>query len=418
MSSILIRNVRCNGSQQDVLVAGNKFERFDPPFSVAPPPEVRVLDGTGMALVPPFFNAHTHHAMALLRGFADDLPLHEWLNDHIWPAEARMTREHMLAGVRLAALEAIRSGSVFFNDMYFNWAFCAPAVEEMGLRAVVGDTLMSSTPRDAVRQSFERAGRPATPSGRIRWSLAPHAVYTADEALLRETAEVARATGATVHIHVSETEREVRDCFAAHGCSPVEWLHRLGLLSPNLVAAHAVHLSDRDLELLADSGAAVIHNPSSNMKLGSGAFPAAQVLARSIPLLIGTDGPASNNSVDMHAEMRLAALLAKLPGDPAVLPAPQALDCATAAAARIFGIDSGVLAPGHLADALVVDLSDPRLVPDSDFVSNWVYAADNASIVHVLCDGRLLMENRFVPHQDEILEDARRAARELLAMRS
>lgn len=415
MSSLLIRNVRCNGSQQDVLVTGNKFDRFAPPCSVEPPPGARVLDGSGKALVPPFFNAHTHHAMSLLRGYADDLPLHEWLNDHIWPAEARMTPDHMLAGVRLAALESIRSGSVFFNDMYFNWEHCAPAVEEMGLRAVVGDTLMSFTPRDAVRRSFERAGRPATPSGRIRWSLDPHAVYTADEALLRETAEAARATGAIVHIHVSETEREVRDCFAAHGCSPVEWLHRLGLLSPNLVAAHAVHLSDRDLGLLADSGAAVVHNPSSNMKLGSGAFPAAQVLARSIPLLVGTDGPASNNSVDMHAETRLAALLAKLPGDPAVLPAPKALECATLAAARVFGIDSGVLAPGHLADALVVDLSDPRLVPDSDFVSNWVYAADNASIVHVLCDGRLLMENRVVPHQDEILESARRAARDLLA---
>jgi len=420
VSRTLISDVVLNGHRTDVVIAGNRFESIGRQSGAGFDAVIRCQGR--MAIVPPFYNTHTHAAMTLLRGYADDVELSEWLTGHIWPAEAQLTPEDIYAGSRVAILEMIKSGTVFFNDMYWDQPATAQAAAEMGVRAAIGLLYLSgdegqTNPRSRRSNAELLELAPDLPD-RIQITEAPHSVYTVPEAGLRAAAESASQTGRILHIHVSETRQENADCIARTGRSPVAYLNDLGLIGPNSILAHCVHLSDDDRRILAEHDAVVAHLPASNMKLCSGQFDHAAARAAGLHLALGTDGAASNNSLSMLTEMKLASLSAKIrSGSPTEARDHDVFEMATAAGARAFGIDAGRIAEGLLADALLIDLDQPGLIADHNLESNLVYAADSSVIHTVICDGRVLMTDRRVPGEDEILEQGRAAAARVRARR-
>lgn len=415
MNEIWIENALLHGQAVDLQIVGNRIGKILPhgSFSSVGNEEamrhITRIDATGMTVFPPFYNTHNHAAMTLLRGYADDLPLMEWLEKHIWPAEATFTADHIRAGVRLACLEMIKTGTVFFNDMYWMEEIALPVVEEMGLRGVLGVSFIEARGKEAIQKDFELL-ESFRPTGNVTLSVAPHAIYTVGADLLREAAALARRLGLKIHIHVSETEGEVEACYKEHGCSPVAYLDRLGVLGEDVIAAHCVHLSQEDIEILARRRVVIAHCPVSNMKLASGIAPVQKMWEAGCRVTLATDGCSSNNNLDMREEMKIAALLAKVSSGPQALPAEVALQMATRAGAEAFGIDAGVIEEGRLADLLLVRMDAPTVTPSYHAVSNWVYAADSSLIDTVICNGRILMQGRRVEGEEEILREARKMA--------
>lgn len=418
MSSLLLKNVIHQQRACDIHIVGNRIKSIAPTLKLSAD---QVIDGHGcLAVMPAFYNSHTHAAMTLLRGYADDLELFTWLSKYIWPAEERLSAEDIYAGSRLANLEMIKSGTVFYNDMYWLPTETARAVEEMGMRAMLGMLMICGEDgevlprnRKANQALLEMADNLP---GRIRISYAPHACYTVSEKILRRLADDAREKGRYVHIHAAESRREVEDCRNAHGgLSPIAYLDRLGVLSERCVLAHCVHLGEEDIAIIRERGAVISHMPASNMKLSSGNFNFQAVAAKGrCRVTIGTDGCASNNNLSMLEEMKLAALLAKASsGDPTVANDGLVHDMATRLAAEAFGLDAGVVAEGKLADLILVELDHPAMVGDYNLVANLVYAADTSVIHSVICDGRVLMENHYVPGEEEIIAKAREACRRI-----
>lgn len=393
MDDILIKNVLLFGREVNVLIAGNRFKNLDAP---ADAPARRVVDGTGMALLPPFYNTHTHAAMCLLRGYADDMPLHKWLTEYIWPFENNLKPSDIREGSRIAVREMISTGTVFFSDMYFDIDETVDVVAKSGMRAAIGVTFVDSHSKSQQADKLDVLQNWTDPTGgRISLTVAPHAVYTVGPDLLVRCAEVARERNLKLHIHLSETKKEVEDCLRDHGATPVRYLDKLGVLGPNVIAAHVVHVDDEEAAILAERGVTVSHCPCSNMKLASGIFPYKRLHDAGCRITLGTDGASSNNNLDMCEEMKFAALLAKVSSnDPETLPAHEAFEMATRNGAEAFGIDAGVIAEGKLADALLVRLDDERMQPCHHLISNWVYAACSETIETVICDGRILMENK------------------------
>jgi 5-methylthioadenosine/S-adenosylhomocysteine deaminase len=350
--------------------------------------------------------------MACLRGYADDLELFTWLSGHIWPLESRLTEEDVYDGTRLACLEMIKSGTTFFNDMYWFWNGTARAVEEMGLRAALApvfidfDDPLRAADQQAAQQRLLEQSR--TCSDRIQFQLGPHAIYTVSEASLRWCAEFAAEHRLTIHTHLCETRQEVDDCVKKHGQRPVDYLESIGFLGPNVLAAHCIWLTLDEKKRLAEHGVKVLHCPVSNMKLASGKFRLTAATQAGLPVAIGTDGCASNNCLDMGAEIKAAALLEKhFLGDTTAFHAPAAWHAGTRAAAEFFGLDSGRIAVGALADCMLVDLNNERLVPGYHLLSDMVYSADSSCIDTVLCDGKILMQNRRVANEEEIIAKGR-----------
>jgi len=407
--SVLIRNVSLKGEAVDVLIRGNRFDSIGGPVDFVA--DV-TIDGSGKAILPSFHNAHTHAAMTLLRGYADDMDLHTWLTDHIWPFEARLNEDDIYWGAKLACLEMIKSGTTFFADMYWHWKGTARAVEEMGLRAALSaaffdfeDPQRAEAMKRQVMALHEDSGRY---SERITFILGPHAIYTVSSESLRWLSEYADRHNLLIHTHLSETRKEVDDCLARHGRRPVEYLHDLGLLGPRLSLAHAVWMTEDEMALLAAHGVRVVHCPVSNMKLASGQFDYAGMRRHGVDVALGTDGCSSNNTLDMMAEMKTASLLAKVSAmDPTVLPAAEALDAATINGARMYGLDSGRIARGLLADCILVDLDHLRMVPGHNLVSNLVYSANSACVDTTICNGRVLMTGGRVDGEEEILAQVR-----------
>jgi 5-methylthioadenosine/S-adenosylhomocysteine deaminase len=372
-------------------------------------------------VAPAFYNCHTHLAMNLLRGFADDLELMPWLQEHIWPAEAHLSDEIVHAGARLAMVEMIRGGCVFANDMYWHAPAVARAAEEMGIRCAVSmQTIETGGPgvndpkNVAANKALESLPRGA--DARVFATLSPHAIYTVCEKSLRETAARARAEQTFVHMHVAETRGEVEACRREHGGrTPVAYLNDIGLLGPKTVMAHCVHLTDDDVRIIADSGAVVVENQQSNMKLVSGLFPYRRAVERGgCRFALGTDGASSNNSLSMFAEMKSAALCAKIEsGDPTAAPAADVYRAATRGGAQAFGLDAGEIRAGAAADFIVLNPDAPALVPGFNQTSDLVYAADTSCVDTVVCAGRVLMEGGVVPGEDEIVASARLAAARL-----
>ncbi len=408
--SLLIKDVQLDGAPTDVLIEGNRFKTI---ASGIDETGHEILSGAGRALIPGFINMHTHASMSLLRGYADDLHLHDWLNNHIWPLEAELTEEDIYHGARLACLEMIKSGTTCFNDMYWYYHGVARAVEEMGMRATLSsvfidlnDAERAAAEREQAVRLFEESRRY---SDRLSLALGPHAIYTVSKTSLKWAKAFAREHGLRFHIHLSETEKEVEDCLSLYGLRPVQWLEKIGLLDELTLAAHVVHVTDAEIGILADCGVEVVHNPVSNMKLASGSFPYQKMERAGVKLSLGTDGASSNNNLCMLEEMKIAAMQAKVThGDPTVLPAQTVFEMATCNGARALGLETGAIREGLLADCVLVDLDNPRLVPGFSLIDDLVYSADSSCIDTVICDGRILMRDGHVDGEEEIIAEARR----------
>ena len=357
------------------------------------------------ALIPGLVNAHTHAAMSLMRGIADDLPLMRWLEEHIWPAEARhVSPAFVKDGTLLACAEMLRGGVTCFNDMYFFPGAALEAALEAGMRASLGMIVFDvPSAYGADPDDYLAKGLALRDQWRehplLSFCLAPHAPYTVSDATFGKIATMAGEVDVPLHIHLHETDDEIRRSVAEHGVRPLERLRRLGLLGPGLIAVHAVHLEDAEIALLAKHGASVAHCPSSNLKLASGFAPAAKLAAAGVNLALGTDGAASNNRLDLFGEMRLAALLAKaVAGDAEAMPASAALRAATLGGAAALGLEAriGSLVAGKAADLAAVRIAGPELSPCYDPLSHLVYAAGREHVTDVWVAGRRLMEDKIL----------------------
>jgi 5-methylthioadenosine/S-adenosylhomocysteine deaminase len=382
-----------------------------------------VLDASDSLVIPGLVNAHTHVAMTLLRGYADDKPLDAWLQEDIWPVEAELTAADVAAGARLGILEMIRTGTTAFSDMYFHVPEIADAVADAGVRAVLGHTAITvGKDEDEARADCQRSLDVATDlqgaaDGRVRTTFQPHSLTTVDEPFLAEFVPKARDAGLPIHFHANETEDEVDPIVEAHGERPLEYADDLGLLGERDFLAHGVHLDDAERRLLADRGTAVVHCPASNMKLASGMAAVQALLDAGVTVGLGTDGAASNNDLDMFDEMRDAAMVGKLAADDAsAVAAETVVEMATAGSAAALGIDSGRIEPGANADFAVLDLETPHLTPAHDLVSHLAYAATGADVRHTVCDGQVLMRDKTVLTMDEpaVTDDASERARALV----
>ncbi len=357
----------------------------------------------GHALIPGLVNAHTHSPMSLFRGLADDMPLMRWLNDHIWPAEARWVHEEFVAdGSRLAIAEMIRSGTTCFNDMYFFPDVTGRVAAQAGMRATVGLILIdfASTWASDADGYFDRAiavHDQFRNDPLIRTAFAPHAPYSVSDAPLRRVAMLANELDLPVHMHVHETGAEVRGGLEQTGERPIERLRRLELVNTALLAVHMTQVEPDEIGLFATSGAHVVHCPESNLKLASGHCPVARLLDAGVNVALGTDGAASNNDLDMLGEMRCAALQAKgRSADACALPADQALRMATLNGAHALGMDheTGSLGVGKSADIVAIDLAQPETQPVFHPVSQIVYAAGREQVRHVWINGRQVLKDR------------------------
>jgi 5-methylthioadenosine/S-adenosylhomocysteine deaminase len=363
----------------------------------------QTLSLPGRVLIPGLVNLHGHAAMSLLRGFADDLPLMDWLKGRIWPAENRHVSEAFVHdGTLLAAAEMLAGGITTCNDMYFFPRAAGEAFLQAGMRATLGMIVLefpsayASDADDYLSKGLalrdELKDEPL-----LGFSFAPHAPYTISDASFGRINTLAEQLGVPIHTHIHETADEIQDSLKQYGMRPLERLARLGLLGPNFIGVHAVHVNAAEIDLLAQHGCHVAHCSSSNLKLASGLAPVVELMRAGVNVGLGTDGAASNNRLDLFAEMRLAALLAKgVSGDAAALPAAAALKMATLDAARALNLDDriGSIAPGKRADLVAVDLRDLSCQPVFDPVSHLVYVAGREHVTHVWVDGTLKLDNR------------------------
>jgi 5-methylthioadenosine/S-adenosylhomocysteine deaminase len=371
-----------------------------------------VIETDGAPVVPGLWNAHTHAAMTLFRGYGDDLPLMEWLEKKIWPVEAKLDADDVYWGARLACAEMIRTGTVGFWDMYWQPGATARAVADAGLRAVIGAPLIDSGGAGSdekvakVKADVERSLEELAGAGElISAALAPHSIYMVSEPSLRWIGERAGEAGLPVHIHISETEQEVADCVAAHGVRPVAYLDRCGVLGPRTMLAHGVWLDDAELELIAERGATVVTNPVANLKLAvGGVFPYPGARKRDVALGLGTDGPGSNNSLDMFEQMKFFALIQKhTAADPTMAPAGDVWRIAIGAASPLVGAN-GKLSAGEPADFLLLRTDVPELGL-GELTADLVYAASGAGVVDTtVVGGKVLMNGGQVGGMDEIRE--------------
>ena len=383
-----------------------------------------VIDASGGLIMPGLINSHTHAAMTCYRGMADDLPLMEWLDKYMFPAESKSDGDQVFWSTLLACAEMIRSGTTTFCDMYLFEDRVAEASKKAGMRAVVGEALYDFP---SPNYGPPEKGFDYTEALIQRWkgdplitiAVEPHSPYTCSPDLLKKARALADRHGALLITHLSETQSEVDEVCKRYGRMPANHLEKLGLLSPGLITCHCVCLTDGEMDLLARRGVKVVHNPESNMKLASGVAPVPDLLSRNVVVGLGTDGCASNNNLDMFQEMDTAAKLHKVHRlDPTVMPANVVLEMATLAGARIMGMEKeiGSLEAGKKADVIILDLDRPHLQPIHNLPSQLVYSATGADVRDVIIDGKLVMEERKLLTLDEerIIEGMRRIKEKIL----
>ena len=369
----------------------------------------KVIDGKHHLVMPGWVNTHTHAAMSIYRGLADDLPLMEWLEKHIWPAEAKFgTEQNVRLGTQLAMHEMIQSGTTCFSDMYFYQDAVAEEVTKVGMRVVLGEGILDF-PTPSIKdpkKSFtyvEALIKQWQNEDLVTCAVSPHAPYTVSEERLRTAKALANKYDVIFHTHLSETAFEVQQSKDLHGLSPVEYLDSIGLLDDKTVAAHCVHLSPKDIEIIQHRNMAVAHNPQSNMKLGSGIPPIQQYLDRGIRVGVGTDGVASNNNLNMFEELDVASKLAKaVDMDATRLNANTMLEMGTIKGAEILGLADkiGSIEIGKQADIQIIDLNYSRLLPIYHPSSHIIYAMNGSEVRHVIVNGQLVMEDRIVKGLD------------------
>jgi len=414
---LLIKNVILNNEKKDIYIKDKKIEKIgnNLDFNAG-----KKIDGKGKkAVLSGLINCHTHSSMILFRGYGDDLPLKEWLEDKIWPLERKLTEEDIYWGVKLACLEMIKTGTTCFNDMY--WLLGHPettikAIQEMGLRAVIGFTIldvMADGKKEAITELYEKFENKH--SDLITFSIAPHSIYTVSKENLIWAKDFARKNNLLLHIHLSETEKEVKNCQKKYGLRPVEFLEKIGFLGENTVLAHSVFLSDKEIEILGKRKCSVVNNPVSNLKLGIGEiFPYKSFKKAGVNICLGTDGAVSNNNLDLFEEMKFAALLQKLREEnPSQVKAKEMVEVATRNGARALKIDAGEIKEGKLADLILIDLNQLCLCPGLNFYSDLVYSASGNCVSDMICNGKIIMRERKVKGEEEIMEKAFSLSRKL-----
>ena len=383
-------------------------------------------DMSGRLLAPGLINCHSHIAMTLMRGIGSGLPLQDWLFKAIFPIEDKLVREDIAAASRFALIEMIAGGTTSFSDMYFFPEETVWAVEEAGIKANLNRCVQCFDENQTVEQNtqipqsvelFEKYHN--AENGRIRIDFSIHAEYTCKPHIVRAYSELCKAHGGRMHIHLSETQREVDECIARYGKSPVAWFEELGTLDSPTAAAHCVAVSDEDIAILKRHGVNVIHNPTSNLKLGSGFAPVRKLMDAGINLALGTDGAASNNNLDMFEEMHLADIMpCGYRHDPTEVSSAEVLDMATVNGARLQGRDdTGVLAVGKKADIIALDLDKPHLYPNFDTPALLTCAAHSSDVVLTMVDGKILYENGEYKTLDreKVFYEARAAVKRLYA---
>ena len=416
--SILIKNVLLNDQRTDILIEENKITSIS--NNIQTEGIEIIIDGSNKAAFPGLVNGHTHAAMTFFRGYGDDLPLEEWLNTKIWPNERNLTDEIVYWGTKLACLEMIKTGTTTFNDMYFRFKESARATDEMGIRGVFPQLMfdgLDPVQAKKVQSRISAKDFEGNYSSRIMFSIAPHAIYTVSGGSYKWAMDFAKEHNIVVHTHLAETQTEHQNAVKNFGMSPVRYLNSLGVLRPNLVIAHCLWLDDDEIKMLADNDVKVIHNPNSNLKLASGhRFLYNEMNDKGICIGLGTDGCSSSNNLDMIEAMKMMSLLQK--GwrlDPTALPAEETIKVATENGARALNINTGKIEVGKLADIFLVNINTPAFTPfNNNTASNLVYAANGNNVDTVICDGKVIMENRKVSGEEEILEKANEMVEKLI----
>lgn len=417
MENVLIKNVKINQDTCDILINGPVISQIGKNIEVD---TQRVIDGSNKAAIPGLVNGHTHAAMTLMRGYADDIPLQAWLETKIWPLEALLTEEDVYWGAKLACLEMIKTGTTTMVDMYHFASSTARAVDEMGIRGMIGPAgfdfgvpeKFAQYKTDVVRmaKSFSQY------SSRIQFVMMPHSIYTVSTEMLKWIRDFATDNGFRLHTHLSETETEVQNAMKAYGQTPVEYLDAIGFLGKDVNLAHCLYLTDHDIQILADRKCQVTHAPISNMKLASGQhFRFQELREHGVTVCLGTDGACSNNNLDLFDTMKFAALMGKGSTlDPTVCNADDIFQATTVAGEYLSGEKIGKLEVGYLADITLINLNVPEMTPCFNLTSNIVYAAKGSVVDTVICDGKVVMENRVVPGENEIMEKAAQTAYQLI----
>ena len=421
-TSILIKDTTILSDKikkASILIVDNTIEEISNDLSVTD--ASKVIDGTNKITMPGLVNTHSHVAMTLLRGVGDDEELQTWLNDYIWPKEAKLDEKLVYAGSKLAMAEMIKTGTTTFNDMYFYMEETEKAVEESGIRGVLGYGMIDLFDDEKRKQEIKATknlikNSHNTANGRVQVAVAPHAPYTCSKELLSESKKLANKHNLKLHIHVSETQQEVNDLEKQRNQTPFEYLDSIDLLDENTIAAHGVWTTDNEMKLLKEKQVSISHNPSSNMKLASGIAPVSKYIKNDINVAIGTDGVSSNNNLDMFSEMKLTALLQKVNTMNAkTLPAQATFNMATENGARALGINTGSIKEGKLADIVLVNMNVPHMIPVRNPLSNIIYSALGSDVDTVICDGQLLLEDKklLTINEEDAIYDAKLAAQQL-----
>lgn len=427
-STILIKNALILSpnkefdGKQSVLIIDDLIDEISP--EIDEDNVDKIIDADGKILLPGLVNTHTHLSMTLFRGLADDLSLDSWLNDHIWPMEANLNGNYCYIGALLGAVELIKSGTTTFSDMYFYMEDVARAVDEAGLRAVLSYGMIdfgdAEKRENEIKENltlFETCNGMA--DGRIKVFFGPHSPYTASEELLIKVRELADEYNMGIHIHVSETQKEINDVSEEKGLRPFEYLDKIGFLGPDVEAAHSVWLSDEEIEIIKKNNVKISHNPCSNMKLASGIAPVSKLIENDICVSIGTDGASSNNNLDLIEELKTASLLQKVSTlDPKVLTSDEAVAMGTIKGAEALGLDNeiGSIEVGKKADIILIDTNSANMIPESSTLSsNVIYSANGSNVDTTICNGKILMENKklTVLDEQEIYAKAKQAIKEL-----
>lgn len=413
MKSILLNNVTLGGVCSDILISDDKIAAIGECGSFEFPQDAEVVECSGKTAVPGFINMHTHAGMAMMRGVGEDISFHAWL-DRIWEVEKNLSEEYVYHATKVACLEMVKTGTTTFNDQYWFMPMAYKAAIELGIRPSLSYVVLDrSDPEESERQKvqcqqmYEWA---AKWGNEALFMISIHAIYSVREEMIVWAADFARSHGLKIHVHVSETRKEVEDCLAQHGISPVEYLDKLGILGPDVIAAHTLWLSDKDVEILGRRGVTCVHNVNSNLKLASGyKFMYNELRDAGANICLGTDGCASSNNLDMLETMKTAAMIQKAwRDDPSAMPLDELMAMTTSNAAKALGIDAGRIEVGALADILLVDTESYHFLSSGSFEANLVYSAHSDSIDSVICGGRFVMKNRIVPGEKEILAEAKK----------
>jgi len=417
MGSILLRNITLDSEASDILINGALISRIGPAGSYRQWEDAKsatVEDCSGKTAIPAFVNMHTHAAMTLLRGIGEDLVFEDWIRK-IWKEEEKVDRDFVYWGTKVACLEMIKTGTATFNDQYWYYQAAHQAASELGIRPALGYDILDHLDKKAAErqkeqciESYEQARQ--WNDGSI-YQVAFHAIYSVSEEMMLWVSDFARERNLNLHIHLSETRQEVENCRKAHGgLSPVEYLAELGVLSPRLLAAHTLWLSEHDIELLAKYGVHCIHNINSNTKIASGyRFLYNEMKQAGVNLCIGTDGCASSNNLDMLEAMKTSALFQKAwRDDPSAMPLDELMDMATVNGARALGYNGGAIKVGASADISIVNTGSSFFLSNGPFLANLVYSAHSDCIESLIVGGRFVMKNRQVELEEEILAQARK----------